>query len=110
MFNNNQTHQKSFDQLNLAKEQILNLQQLGFKEMTQVQELALPPALTGEDLIIQAHTGSGKTLVFALTIMQKLKLEISDAQALVLCPTRELPLFLSVRNRLVQLEFQTVLS
>lgn len=90
MFNNNQIHQKSFDQLNLAVEQKSNLQQLGFKEMTQVQELALPPALAGNDLVVQAHTGSGKTLVFALTIMQKLKLEISDAQALVLCPTREL--------------------
>ena len=58
--------------------------------MPQVQELALPPALAGDDLIVQAHTGSGKTLVFALTIMQKLALELNNAQAVVLCPTREL--------------------
>ena len=90
MTNNNHTHQKSFDQLELASEQLNNLQQLGFEQMTQVQALALPPALAGEDLIVQAHTGSGKTLVFALAIMQKLKLELNNAQAVVLCPTREL--------------------
>lgn len=90
MTNNNQTHQKSFNQLDLTSELLTNLQQLGFEQMTQVQELALPPALTGRDIIAQAHTGSGKTLAFALTIMQKLKPEQHDAQAMVICPTREL--------------------
>ena len=90
MKNNHQPHPYSFHQLNLATEQLRNLQQLGFEQMTQVQELALPPALAGDDLIVQAHTGSGKTLVFALTIMQKLALELNNAQAVVLCPTREL--------------------
>ncbi|HZJ98042.1 MAG TPA: ATP-dependent RNA helicase DbpA [Oligella sp.] len=90
MINNNHTHQKSFNKLDLANEQLNNLQQLGFEQMTQVQALALPPALAGEDLIVQAHTGSGKTLIFALVIMQKLRLELNNAQAVVLCPTREL--------------------
>lgn len=80
----------SFSQLGLASEQLTNLQQLGFEQMTPVQALALPPALAGDDLIVQAHTGSGKTLVFALSIMHTLHLQQQDAQALVLCPTREL--------------------
>ncbi|MDO5667903.1 MAG: ATP-dependent RNA helicase DbpA [Alcaligenaceae bacterium] len=90
MTKNDNSNCKSFSQLDLAKEQLINLQQLGFEQMTQVQELALPPALAAEDLIVQAHTGSGKTLVFALTIMQKLNLEQGEAQAVVICPTREL--------------------
>ena len=91
MTKNNTSNPKPFTQLNLSKEQLNNLQQLGFEHMTQVQELALPPALAGEDLIVQAHTGSGKTLVFALAIMQKLDVDQhEDAQAVVLCPTREL--------------------
>lgn len=91
MTKNNTSNPEPFTQLNLSKEQLNNLQQLGFEHMTQVQELALPPALAGEDLIVQAHTGSGKTLVFALAIMQKLDVDQhEDAQAVVLCPTREL--------------------
>lgn len=90
MIKNDNSSCKPFSQLDLASEQLNNLQQLGFEQMTQVQDLALPPALRGEDLIVQAHTGSGKTLVFALTIIQKLDLEQGDAQAVVLCPTREL--------------------
>lgn len=90
MIKNDNSKHKAFSQLDLPSEQLSNLQQLGFEHMTQVQDLALPPALAGEDLIVQAHTGSGKTLVFALAIMQKLRLDQHDAQAVVLCPTREL--------------------
>lgn len=90
MTQNSQPHQKSFQQLELDEAQLKNLQQLGFEAMTGVQALSLAPALRGEDLIVEAHTGSGKTLVFALAIAQKLNLELEDAQALVLCPTREL--------------------
>ena len=90
MINDDQHTKKAFNCLDLDKAQLDNLQQLGYEQMTQVQELALPPALSGDDLIVQAHTGSGKTLVFALTIMQKLELDQFEVQALVLCPTREL--------------------
>lgn len=90
MTDNNHPRPHFFNELNLAREQLNNLQQLGFEQMTQVQTLALPPALAGDDLIVQAHTGSGKTLVFALTIMQKLVREQHEVQAVILCPTREL--------------------
>ena len=60
MKNNHQPHPHSFHQLNLATEQLRNLQQLGFEQMTQVQELALPPALAGDDLIVQATQAAEK--------------------------------------------------
>lgn len=90
MFKNDNSSPDSFGRLDLSDEQLSNLQLLGYQQMTAIQAKALPLALNAQDLIVQAHTGSGKTLVFALTILQKLDLATGDAQALVLCPTREL--------------------
>lgn len=58
--------------------------------MTEVQALSLPVILAGEDVLVQAETGSGKTAAFALGILAKLNVGVFAPQALVLCPTREL--------------------
>jgi len=63
---------------------------LGFTRLTPIQAVALPPLLAGRDLIGQAPTGSGKTIAFALPLLQRLNLAERRVQALVLCPTREL--------------------
>ena len=80
----------SFDQLPLAPATLLNLQQLGYRQMTPIQAASLPLALAGHDLIAQAKTGSGKTAAFALSLLAKLNPRRFAVQALVLCPTREL--------------------
>lgn len=65
-----------------------------------VQQMAIPVALTGTDLIGQARTGTGKTLAFGLPLLQRIlgpdDPDFADLaapgkpQALVICPTREL--------------------
>ena len=55
-----------------------------------IQELTLPLALDGHDLIGQARTGTGKTLAFGLPLLQRLDPSRSVTQALVIVPTREL--------------------
>ena len=84
----------SFSTLPLTPAQLTNLVTLGYLSMTPVQAASLPLALAGDDLIVQAQTGSGKTAAFALALLAKLKLEGQsqpyEVQALVLCPTREL--------------------
>jgi superfamily II DNA/RNA helicase len=55
-----------------------------------IQELALPLALDGNDLIGQARTGTGKTLAFGLPLLQRLDPSRKVTQALVIVPTREL--------------------
>ncbi len=62
----------------------------GFIYPTPIQELSIPVALAGKDLIGKAETGTGKTLAFTAPIMGKLDPERVGIQALVLCPTREL--------------------
>jgi len=80
----------NFAGLGLGDAQIDNLTSLGYKEMTTIQAMVLPTALEGKDVIAQAKTGSGKTATFALPLLAKLNPRHFGAQALVLCPTREL--------------------
>jgi ATP-independent RNA helicase DbpA len=63
---------------------------LGFATPTPIQQQAIGPALQGRDLLAQARTGSGKTLAFGLPLLSKIEPAALRAQALVLCPTREL--------------------
>ena len=68
-----------------------NLAEADHETPTDIQTLALPGALEGNDLIACAQTGGGKTAVYALTILNNLpKKEPSVVRALVLVPTREL--------------------
>jgi ATP-dependent RNA helicase RhlE len=69
------------------------IQQAGFVTPTPIQAQALPSALTGRDLIATAQTGTGKTAVFVLPILQRLladKSKIGRTRALIVTPTREL--------------------
>ncbi|HPU98286.1 MAG TPA: DEAD/DEAH box helicase [Candidatus Hydrogenedentes bacterium] len=67
----------------------------GIDTPTPIQELAIPPALEGRDLIATAQTGTGKTLAYLLPSLTRLAAEPPNASGprlLVLTPTRELAL------------------
>ncbi|MAI41779.1 MAG: ATP-dependent RNA helicase DbpA [Gammaproteobacteria bacterium] len=80
----------SFSNLKLSKQQLDNLNSLGYVVMTPIQEKVLPLSLEGKDIIAKAKTGSGKTVAFGLPILAKLQVSKFSPQGLVLCPTREL--------------------
>lgn len=79
-----------FNQVGLSAELLSSLTEAGYKQMTPVQAESLPAVLKGDDVVVQAETGSGKTAVFALGLLSKLTAKAFSVQALVLCPTREL--------------------
>ena len=79
----------SFADFDLHPELKLSLQALDFTLPTPIQKQAIPMALQGLDLIAGAQTGSGKTVAFAIPILQRL-LNKPEAVALILVPTREL--------------------
>jgi len=89
-FNQPNVNQPNFNQLSLSTAQTDNLNKLGYHSMTDIQSQALPLALDGKDIIAQAKTGSGKTAAFSLAILDKINPRFFGAQALILCPTREL--------------------
>ncbi|WP_421179887.1 DEAD/DEAH box helicase [Aeromonas enteropelogenes] len=63
---------------------------------TRIQQLTIPAALAGRDLLALARTGSGKTLAFGLPLLQRLDPAARQVQGLVLVPTRELAAQVSV--------------
>jgi ATP-dependent RNA helicase DeaD len=65
-------------------------QSLGWTKPTPVQAKAIPYLLEGRDMIVQAHTGSGKTGAFLIPLILNVDPAKRFAQALVLVPTREL--------------------
>ena len=67
-----------------------SLRELGWSQPMPVQAKAIPLMRDGGDLIIQAHTGSGKTGAFGIPIVERINLETRAIQALVMLPTREL--------------------
>ena len=70
------------------------VEHLGFNEPTEIQQQAIPAAMTGQDLIASSKTGSGKTLAFIIPAMQRLSknraLSKRDPRVVILTPTREL--------------------
>lgn len=83
-------NKRDFSNLPLSKEMLHNLSEMGYKEMTPIQEQSLSYILEGKDVIAQAKTGSGKTAAFGIGLLHKLQVKKFRVQSLVLCPTREL--------------------
>ena len=79
-----------FSTLSLRDELFQSISALNYKIMTDIQMQALPPLLQNRDILAQARTGSGKTAVFAIGLLNKLNIQSYFTQAIVVCPTREL--------------------
>src|SRR3978361_733438 len=81
-----------FSELNLCAVLRSNLEKNNFVIPTPVQAEAIPPLMEGRDVVATAQTGTGKTLAFAIPILEAL-MEMprsKSIKALILSPTREL--------------------
>ena len=85
----------SFPDLDLSKELVRAITDLGFEEPTPIQALAIPMMKEGRDVIGQAHTGTGKTAAYGLPMLGQIDPRNRHVQALVMCPTRELAIQVS---------------
>uniref|UniRef100_A0A0B7AQR0 ATP-dependent RNA helicase n=1 Tax=Arion vulgaris TaxID=1028688 RepID=A0A0B7AQR0_9EUPU len=90
---------QTFRDLPLHPYLVSNLEEKqGFNQMTEVQKMAIPVLLRKKDALIKSQTGSGKTLSYAVPIVQslqsrKVKIKRDDGPyALIIVPTRELAL------------------
>jgi len=87
----------SFRDITQDTEILRSIDELGFTRPTEVQRKAIPTALQGHDMLVQAQTGSGKTMAFVLPMVSALKsteryADLNSTFALVVVPTRELAL------------------
>jgi ATP-dependent RNA helicase SrmB len=84
----------SFHALELDDELISAIEKMGYSAPTSIQELVIPDAMDGIDILASAPTGTGKTAAFILPVSQFLldypNRDKTSARALVLVPTREL--------------------
>lgn len=81
----------TFHEFGLPPQLLRALASLHFTKPTPIQTAAIPPALSGRDVLASAPTGSGKTAAFGLALLSR-RLEATSTKSLVLVPTRELAL------------------
>ncbi|VDM39790.1 unnamed protein product [Toxocara canis] len=81
---------KTFSELGVSRWICDQLKQLSMKAPTAVQANCIPHVLSGSDVLGCAKTGTGKTLAFALPILNQLAVDPYGIYALILTPTREL--------------------
>ncbi|XCY61984.1 DEAD/DEAH box helicase [Streptococcus iniae] len=79
-----------FTELNLSEDIQSAVVTAGFEKASPIQEMTIPLALEGKDVIGQAQTGTGKTVAFGLPTLNKIRTDDNIIQALVIAPTREL--------------------
>lgn len=80
----------SFNDLGISPPILKALEEMGFEKPTEVQSRAIPLVLNREDLIVMSKTGSGKTAVFGVSMLQLIDPKAPGPQGLILTPTREL--------------------
>lgn len=85
-----------FDDLNINRELKKSLAELELTEMFPIQEIAIPKILRGKNVIGQAKTGTGKTAAFGVPLIEMLDWEEREVQCIVISPTRELAIQISV--------------
>src|SRR5262249_2781347 len=79
-----------FSSLKLQPSLLKAIKEMGFSRPTPIQSDAIPPALTGRDVLACAMTGSGKTVAFLLPVLQNLLASNRrGTRALILSPTRQ---------------------
>ncbi|MGL5207538.1 MAG: DEAD/DEAH box helicase [Acidaminococcaceae bacterium] len=75
------------------------LKKAGITKPMPVQEQVIPAIFAGKDVIARAQTGTGKTLAFLVPLMEKIDSEKKYVQALIIAPTRELAMQISVEAK-----------
>ncbi|KAL1973972.1 hypothetical protein VTN31DRAFT_5532 [Thermomyces dupontii] len=87
-----QVSDSTFSKLNVAPWLVRSLSTMAIRRPTAIQRACIPEILKGRDCIGGSRTGSGKTVAFAVPILQKWAEDPFGVFAVVLTPTRELAL------------------
>ena len=92
-----------FDSLSLSEEMLRALEKRGYVVSTPVQAGCIPPMLAWRDVTAKAPTGTGKTFAFGIPIIEHIRTDCADVQAVILAPTRELAMQITAEMREIAL-------
>lgn len=79
-----------FEEMGLNKRLLKGVMQAGFEHPSAIQARAITPIIEGRDVVAQSQSGTGKTTIFCVGVLNQIDTNKRDLQALVLSPTREL--------------------
>jgi ATP-dependent RNA helicase len=97
---------KSFEEMGLKEDLLRGIFDYGFEKPSAIQQRAIEPILKGRDVIAQSQSGTGKTTIFCIGVLQTINTRKGHTQALALSPTREL----AVQTRNVMMAFGEKMS
>lgn len=81
---------ETFDAMSLPENLLRGIYSYGFERPSAIQQKAIKPIASGQDVLAQAQSGTGKTGTFCIGSMSRIDVSIKAPQVLVLTPTREL--------------------
>lgn len=80
----------NFSDMGLKEDLLRGIYSYGFEKPSAIQQRAILPIVKGRDVIAQSQSGTGKTAVFSIGILQSIDISLLQTQALIISPTREL--------------------
>jgi superfamily II DNA/RNA helicase len=78
------------ENLNLNDSILKGIYSFGFERPSPIQRVAIKPIKDGIDMVIQSHSGTGKTATFIIGLLSRINIENKNTQCIVICNTREL--------------------
>lgn len=82
---------KTFEELGVCEEILRAIKEMGYENPMPVQEAVIPYLLgNNNDVVALAQTGTGKTAAYGLPVLQKVDINSTETQAIIISPTREL--------------------
>ena len=77
-------------EIGLRDEILKGIYNYGFEKPSQIQRIAIKPIIDGKDIVVQSHSGSGKTATFIIGLLQRIDVDLKKPQCIVISNTREL--------------------
>jgi translation initiation factor 4A len=62
----------------------------GYEKPSPIQRVGIKPIIDGKDIVIQSHSGTGKTATFIIGLLQRINQEVEETQSIIISNTREL--------------------
>jgi len=77
-------------ELGISNDVLKGIYSYGYEKPSQIQRVAIKPIIEGRDIVIQSHSGTGKTATFIIGLLERVDVTINKPQCIVISNTREL--------------------